>query len=203
VFTGLVERQGIVTEITDRVPAAKLTIDAGPIAQESKPGDSIAVNGCCLTVTEILGTGLAFDVVPETLQRTSLGALSVGQRVNLERPLRLGDSLGGHLVSGHIDGIGTVAARTDDGECSTMWIAVAPGLARQMAPKGSVALDGVSLTLVDVEDRRFSVALIPHTLSATTLGTKGVGDRVNVETDLLAKYIERQLRVAGVIGHEN
>jgi riboflavin synthase len=203
VFTGLVERQGIVTEITDRMPAVKLTIDAGPIAQESKPGDSIAVNGCCLTVTEILGTGLAFDVVPETLQRTSLGALSVGQRVNLERPLRLGDSLGGHLVSGHIDGIGTVAARTDDGECSTMWIAVAPGLARQMAPKGSVALDGVSLTLVDVEDRRFSVALIPHTLSATTLGTKGVGDRVNVETDLLAKYIERQLRVAGVIGHEN
>jgi len=203
VFTGLVERQGIVTEITDRMPAVKLTIDAGPIAQESKPGDSIAVNGCCLTVTEILGTGLAFDVVPETLQRTSLGALSVGQRVNLERPLRLGDSLGGHLVSGHIDGIGTVAARTDDGECSTMWIAVAPGLARQMAPKGSVALDGVSLTLVDVEDRRFSVALIPHTLSATTLGTKGVGDSVNVETDLLAKYIERQLRVAGVIGHEN
>lgn len=185
------------------MPAVKLTIDAGPIAQESKPGDSIAVNGCCLTVTEILGTGLAFDVVPETLQRTSLGALSVGQRVNLERPLRLGDSLGGHLVSGHIDGIGTVAARTDDGECSTMWIAVAPGLARQMAPKGSVALDGVSLTLVDVEDRRFSVALIPHTLSATTLGTKGVGDSVNVETDLLAKYIERQLRVAGVIGHEN
>jgi riboflavin synthase len=171
----------------------RLVVRDEPIAARSKLGDSIAVNGCCLTVVSIDGADLAFEAGPETLQRTNLGRLKPGDRVNLETSLRMGDSVGGHLVTGHIDAVGRLDRRDDDGQWRTLWFSVPETLTRQMASKGSVAVDGVSLTLVDVESNRFSVALIPHTLEATTLGRLGVGDAVNIETDVLAKYVERQV----------
>jgi riboflavin synthase len=156
-------------------------------------GASIAVNGCCLTVTRRNGDELAFDAGEETLRRTNLGALLSGAPVNLERALQVGQRLGGHYVTGHIDGLGSIRSRVDDGNWSTVWFTAPATLTRQMASKGSVTVDGVSLTLVDVAEDAFSVALVPHTLAVTILGGKQVGDTVNLETDVLAKYIERQL----------
>lgn len=193
VFTGLVEALGRVIEVQSRPPGMRLVVDAGEVASDAVLGDSISVNGCCLTVVEIDGNKLAFDAGDETLKRTNLGRLGEADVVNLERSLQVGDRLGGHYVTGHIDGLGSLQQRNDDGEWSTCWFQVPPALTRQMASKGSVAIDGISLTLVDVEDDRFSVMLIPHTLAATTLGVRKVGDPVNIETDVLAKYVERQL----------
>lgn len=164
------------------------------MATGARLGDSIALNGCCLTLVSLQGTQLTFQAGAESLSRTNLGELSVGSRVNLERSLQVGDRLGGHFVSGHVDAVGTVAERRDDASWSTFWFRVPARLTRQMAGKGCVAVEGVSLTLVDVENERFSVALIPHTLQVTTLGRLQPDDRVNIETDLLAKYVERQLR---------
>lgn len=192
-FTGLVEALGRVIEVQSRPPGMRLVVDAGEVASDAVLGDSISVNGCCLTVVEIDGNKLAFDAGDETLKRTNLGRLGEADVVNLERSLQVGDRLGGHYVTGHIDGLGSLQQRNDDGEWSTCWFQVPPALTRQMASKGSVAIDGISLTLVDVEDDRFSVMLIPHTLAATTLGVRKVGDPVNIETDVLAKYVERQL----------
>jgi riboflavin synthase len=194
VFTGLVESLAAVHEVLPEPPGVRLVIRDQAIAARSKLGDSIAINGCCLTVVNIDGADMSFEAGPETLQRTNLRRLRAGMRVNLESSLRLGDSLGGHLVAGHIDAVGRMERREDDGPWCTMWFAVPDGLTRQMASKGSIAVDGVSLTLVDVEASRFSVALIPHTLEATTLGALRPGDEVNLETDLLAKYVERQLK---------
>ena len=196
-FTGLVESLAEVVEIVPESPGVRLVIRAPRIASEATVGDSIALNGCCLTVVTIEGERLAFQAGEETLSRTNLGELRPGDAVNVERSLKLGDQLGGHLVSGHIDAVGVVDKRSDDAEWCTMWFRVPQGLSRQMASKGSIAVDGVSLTLVDVEHDRFSVALIPHTLSLTTLGRRQVGDRVNLETDILAKYVEQQLRTSG------
>lgn len=195
-FTGLVEAMAAVLEVRDAPPGCRLVLAAPQLAATARLGDSIAVNGCCLTVVDLAGDRICFDVGPETLVRTNLGALKSGREVNVERSLKLGDSLGGHLVTGHVDGPGTLAVRRDEGAWSTFVFEVPRELARQMAAKGSVAVDGVSLTLVDVDDTSFSVMLIPHTLAVTTLGRLSVGDRVNIETDLLAKYVERQL--AGV-----
>jgi riboflavin synthase len=195
-FTGLVEALGVVTGIEARPPGLRLWIDAGALAVDAALGDSIALNGCCLTVVELAANRLAFDAGPETLSRTNLGRLTAESRVNLERSLKLGDRLGGHLVTGHIDALGTLDQRLDDADWSTMWFSVPEGMTRQMAAKGSVAVDGVSLTLVEVEPARFSVALIPHTLSMTTLGGLRPGDPVNLETDLLAKYVEAQFRAS-------
>ncbi len=192
-FTGLVQSLATVQEITLDGPGVRLTIAEPTFASKAALGDSIATNGCCLTVVAHDRQTMTFEAGPETLAKTTLGKLLVGDRVNLERSLCLGDELGGHLVSGHVDGVGSVDAREDDAEWSTFWIRVPKGLTRQMASKGSVAVDGVSLTLVEVEPERFSVALIPHTLAVTTLGSRQVGDPVNLETDLLAKYVERQL----------
>lgn len=192
-FTGLVEGMAAVLEVRDAPPGCRLVLAAPTLAATSRLGDSIAVNGCCLTVVDLAGDRISFDVGPETLARTNLGAQKPGRDVNVERSLKLGDSLGGHLVTGHVDGPGTLAIRRDEGEWSTLVFEVSRELARQMASKGSVAVDGVSLTLVDVDDASFSVMLIPHTLAVTTLGRLCVGDRVNIETDLLAKYVERQL----------
>jgi riboflavin synthase len=193
-FTGLVEAIGEVQDVLAEPPGRRLVLAAPAIAAEAEVGQSIAVNGCCLTVVQVSGERVAFQAGPETLSRTNLGDLERGRRVNLERSLRLGDRLGGHLVTGHIDGSGTVADRQDAGDWTTIWFRAARELTRQMASKGSVAVDGVSLTLVAVEEDRFSVQLIPHTLSITTLGQLKTGDRVNIETDLLAKYVERQMR---------
>ena len=192
-FSGLVEHLGQVVEIIDDAPGKRIVVDAGPVASDVRIGDSIANNGCCLTVVHIDGAKLSFDAGPETLAKTNLGELKVGAPVNLERSLRLSDRLGGHLVTGHVDAIGRIDEREDDADWSTIWFKVPSPLTLQMASKGSITVDGVSLTLVDVTDDRFSVALIPHTLSVTTLGRKQLGDSVNLETDLLAKYVARQL----------
>lgn len=192
-FTGLVESLATVRELRPEGPGVRLVISDAAIAGRSKIGDSIAINGCCLTVVELNGADMAFEAGAETLSRTNLGRLKLDSAVNLEASLRLGDSLGGHLVAGHVDAVGHLDRREDDAQWSTMWFAVPGELTRQMASKGSIAIDGVSLTLVDVTDNSFSVALIPHTLSVTTLGQLQPGDAVNLETDLLAKYVERQL----------
>jgi riboflavin synthase len=193
VFTGLVQELGEVRALMAEGPGVRLTIAAAALPQGTAIGDSIAINGCCLTAVTVADGEFAFEAGAETLKRTNLGRLQPGDRVNLESSLRMGDPLGGHLVTGHIDGLGTVAARDDDAAWCTMWFRAEAPLLRQMASKGSVAIDGVSLTLVDVEEEQFSVALIPHTLQATTLGSRRVGDAVNLETDVLAKYVERQL----------
>jgi riboflavin synthase len=192
-FTGIVESVAEVELVVPEEPGRRLIVRAPTIAPSADIGESVAVNGCCLTVVACDSVRLEFQAGPETLARTNLGDLKAGDSVNLERSLRLHDRLGGHLVSGHIDGIGTVDERRDEGVWSTIWFRVAAPLTRQIAAKGSVAVDGVSLTLVAVEDERFSVQLIPHTLAVTTLGSRRPGDRVNIETDLLAKYVERQI----------
>jgi riboflavin synthase len=192
-FTGLVQELGEVRAVTPDGPGVRLTIEAAVLPQGTAIGDSIAINGCCLTAVAVADKAFSFEAGAETLKRTNLGQLRPGERVNLESSLRLGDALGGHLVTGHIDGLGTLVVRDDDAVWCTMWFRAGVALLRQMASKGSVAVDGISLTLVDVEADRFSVALIPHTLQATTLGSRRVGDAVNLETDVLAKYVERQL----------
>ena len=192
-FTGLVETMGQVHALEPRTAGVRLVIDAPAIAEGIQIGDSIANNGCCLTVVQINATLLGFDAGPETLACTNLGQKQVGDNINLERSACLGDRLGGHLVTGHVDGLGELVKREDDQDWSTFWFKTPPDLSRQMASKGSITVDGISLTLVDVTDAQFSVALIPHTLEVTTFGKLQVGDQVNLETDLLAKYVERQM----------
>jgi riboflavin synthase len=201
-FTGIIEKLVTVTAVMDEPPGKRIVLRETGIAADAALGESVAVNGCCLTVVDVdrqRGT-LAFQAGPETLQRTNLGDLHPGSAVNLERALQVGDRLGGHFVSGHIDAVGTLAARQDEGDWSTCWFTAPRELIAQMASKGSIAVDGVSLTLVDVAADRFSVALIPHTLAMTTLGRLKVGDRVNLETDLLAKYVEKALSAANILG---
>jgi riboflavin synthase len=193
-FTGLVEALGSVVEITSDGSGRRLVLTEPVIAPHLVLGESVAVNGACLTVVAHDATTFAFEAGPETLRRTNLGDLRPGDRVNLERSLRMGDRLGGHMVTGHIDGLGSVSARIAEGDWLTVWFACSEELAGQMVSKGSVAVDGVSLTLVDVERARFSVALIPHTLEHTTLGFKDVGAPVNLESDLLAKYVWKCLQ---------
>lgn len=193
-FTGLVERLAPVVAWREEGAGARLTLAWPNATAEIRLGESIALNGCCLTVVRVGSDDVAFQLGPETLARTNLADARPGESVNVERSLRVGDSLGGHFVTGHVDGPGTVAERVDEGEWTRMRFAAADELTRQMAPRGSVAVDGVSLTLVDVEQDGFSVMLIPHTLAITTLGKRKVGDRVNLETDLLAKYVMKVAR---------
>jgi riboflavin synthase len=193
-FTGLVQSLAEVVDVIPEPPGVRIEIREPRFAAEAKTGDSIAINGCCLTVVSIDDDRLSFQAGEETLSRTNLGELLPGAMVNLEQSLRAGDPIGGHYVTGHIDAVGTVDSRHDDADWCTMKFRVPAAQLAQMASKGSVAVDGVSLTLVDVTNDRFSVALIPHTLSVTTLGQRKVGDRVNIETDVLAKYVERQLK---------
>ncbi len=192
-FTGLVEEKGIVESVTVINGTADLKVCAPIVSADAKIGDSVAINGCCLTVVSIEGSHLTFQAGTETLSRTNLGDFEAGTGVNLERSLQIGARMGGHYVSGHVDALGTVDQRNDDGEWAEFWFQVPAELTRQMASKGSVTVDGISLTLVNVESDRFSVALIPHTLEVTTLGDRAIGDKVNIETDLLAKYVQQQL----------
>lgn len=196
-FTGLVEAMGEVVAVESQPPGVRLVFRNTTLAKDAELGDSIAINGCCLTVVSRDADRLGFDAGEETLSRTNLGQLVVGSQVNLERSIKAGDKFGGHFVTGHVDALGELDERKDDADWSCFWFRVPQRLTRQMASKGSVAVDGVSLTLVDVEDERFSVALIPHTLTVTTLGRLKVADTVNIETDLLAKYVERQLENRG------
>ncbi len=191
-FTGLVEGRGTVVGILPEGPAIRLVIAPPPsMTGDCRLGDSVAINGCCLTVVWVESGNWSFQAGPETLARTNLGVLKTGDGVNLERALPANARLGGHFVQGHIDGVGTVDQIVRTGEWVTMWFRMPEPLGRQMVTKGSIAVDGVSLTLVDVERNRFSVALIPHTLEATTLGNRRPGDGVNLETDLLAKYVQK------------
>jgi riboflavin synthase len=171
-----------------------LTLHAPSLCPGFRAGDSVAVNGACLTAVDPSSEACSFQLSPETLRCTNLGELAIGERVNLERALQLSDHLGGHLVQGHVDGIGRIASRQRHADWETMWFSCAPVLAEQMVAKGSIAVDGVSLTLVDVTADGFSVALVPHTLANTTLGFKPPGAAVNLETDLLAKYVWKCLR---------
>lgn len=197
-FTGLVEALGTIRRVEPDGPGRRLVVAEPKMAPGLTLGESVAVNGACLTATAHDAETFHFQAGPETLRRTNLGELRPGDRVNLERSLRLGDRLGGHLVQGHVDGMGCIAERLRQGEWELVWFACPEELARQMVPKGSVAVDGVSLTLVDVVADRFSVALIPHTLAMTTLGFKQPGSAVNLETDLLAKYVWKCLHGGGV-----
>jgi riboflavin synthase len=198
-FTGLVQSQGSIVRVLSQPPGKRFAVRPTGEMGTVRIGDSVAINGCCLTAVDVSQGDWAFEAGPETLRRTNLGELEEGSLVNLERSLAVGDLLGGHFVTGHIDGVGTVARRDDEGDWTTMWFQYPATLAGQLASKGSIAVDGVSLTLVDVEADQFRVALIPHTLQVTTLGRRQVGDRVNLESDLLAKYVERLQKVQGPI----
>lgn len=193
-FTGLVEAQGTVVETVPQGAGIRLVV-APPetMLAGMAVGESVAVNGCCLTVVALEGGRWAFEISPETLAKTNLRQARSADRVNLERALPASARLGGHFVQGHVDGCGTIDRIMPDGPWVTLWFRAAADLTRQMVPKGSVAVDGVSLTLVDVEAERFSVALIPHTLAVTTLGARRPGDNVNIETDILAKYVQKML----------
>ena len=192
-FTGLVEGQGTVATLTPGPDGAgaTITLSAPWLAESLAAGDSVAVNGCCLTVTSPRPDGFSADLVAETLARTALGRLAPGDLVNLERPLAVGDRLGGHLVQGHVDGLGRVLELRQEPDGTVMVVGVDPALARYLAVKGSVTVDGVSLTVAGVGSDRFWVALIPHTLAVTTLGARGPGAEVQLEVDVLAKYVER------------
>lgn len=192
-FTGLVETLGYVKAVQPDAAGRTLTITSSLIAQDAPIGASVAVNGVCLTVVAAGSDWLSFQAGPETLRVTTLGELKAGDPVNLERPLKVGDRLGGHIMQGHVDGVGHIASRHPEKDWETVWFAAPVELTDQMIKKGSVAIDGVSLTLVDVGPGRFSVALIPHTLAVTTLGQKQVGAAVNVETDMFGKYVRNYL----------
>lgn len=188
-FTGLVAGVGTVAARANGANASvQLTLDAPALAGEIKEGDSVAVSGTCLTARNIAGGSFACDVVAETLRRTTLGGLAVGDAVNLELALRASDRLGGHVVLGHVDGVATVLALADDGELE---VEIEAPLARYVVQKGSIALDGVSLTVAAIDGARVSVALIPQTRVATTLGALAPGSRMNVEVDVLAKHVEK------------
>ncbi|MBI1846176.1 MAG: riboflavin synthase [Candidatus Rokubacteria bacterium] len=197
-FTGIVEEQGTVREISRGAATMRLIVGAALILDGSDVGASVAVNGACLTVVERGSDRLIFDVGPETLERTALGGLAPGAAVNLERPLRFGGALGGHLVLGHVDGVGTVEGVTRVESTARVRI-VLPGKewAPLLVPKGSIAVDGVSLTVAAVDGAGFEVMLIPHTLAATTLGALETGRRVNLEADVIGKYVVRCLALRG------
>lgn len=190
-FSGIVESLGTTVDVISEPPGVRLVIEDAKIAETTEIADSVAINGCCLTVIAKDGTKMSFQAGPETLARTNLGELVAGSPVNLERALALGDRLGGHFVSGHIDGQAVLSKIDDHGDWMDYYFSVPKELATQMASKGSVAVDGVSLTLVRCDKDLFSVALIPYTLKVTTLGSRKIGDKVNIETDILAKYVQR------------
>jgi riboflavin synthase len=195
-FTGIIEELGEVRALERRDDGARLEVRAQRVLDDVEVGASIAVNGCCLTVVEHGPGWWAADVVAETMARTSLGGLVPGDPVNLERPVRLADRLGGHLVQGHIDGVGTLAARRPLADGSTWMELEAPGhVLRYVVEKGSIAVDGISLTVAALAPRGFAVAVIPHTLEVTTLGAKQPDDAVNLEVDVLAKYVERLMEL--------
>jgi riboflavin synthase len=196
-FTGIVEELGTVTAVEDQGDAIRLSIRAETVLEDAGLGDSIAVNGCCLTVAERDGDTWTADVMQETLDKTSLYGVRPGDRVNLERAVTAEKRLGGHIVQGHVDGVGTVLGRTPSEHWEVVEIQMPPELGRYLVDKGSITVDGVSLTVVEAHDDRFTVSLIPETLARTTLGRRQVGERVNLEVDILAKHVEKLLAHRG------
>ncbi|MEW6096107.1 MAG: riboflavin synthase [bacterium] len=188
-FTGIVEEMGIIREKGNDF----LVIHAKEILEDLKQGDSIAVNGICLTITEFTENDFKTNLMPETLKLTNLSTLSIGDKVNLERAMKLGGRVGGHLVSGHIDGLGKIVDKVVEGENWIFEISVAPELSKYIIKKGSVGVEGISLTVAEVERERFKICLIPHTIKETTLGMKNIGDLLNIEVDMIGKYVEKFL----------
>ena len=192
--TGLIREVGRVAAIDGGADGVRLTIEAPETARGAQLGDSVALSGVCLTVVDRTDGRLAFEAVPETLARSSLQTLEPGSRVNVEPALRAGEPLGGHYVQGHVDGVGEVRSVAPEGDGRRIWVDAPLELMRYVVEKGSVAVEGTSLTVAALDDRGFAVALIPHTLGETTLGDLEAGDRVNLEADVLAKYVERLLK---------
>jgi riboflavin synthase len=197
VFTGIVEELGEVTAVENLGDSSRFRLRGPVVTEGARHGDSIAVNGVCLTVVEHEGDEFTADVMAETLNRSSLGALAVGSRVNLERPTAVGTRLGGHIVQGHVDGTGTVLERTPSDNWEIVKISLPADLSRYVVEKGSITVDGISLTVVEAGPGHFSVSLIPTTLALTTLGLKQSGDLVNLEVDIIAKYVESLLAGQG------
>ena len=192
-FTGIIEEVGHVKSLRHGAKSFTLEVEASKVMEGTQVGDSIATNGVCLTVTSLTGHGFTADVMPETVQRTALGELSAGSPVNLERALSLQTRLGGHIVSGHIDGTGRISDRRQDDTALWLTVECDSRLLRYIIEKGSITIQGVSLTVARVDDRSFAVSLIPHTQAATTLHQARIGDRVNLENDIIAKYVEKLL----------
>ena len=192
-FTGIIEEVGHVKSLHRGTKSFTLEVEASKVMEGTQVGDSIATNGVCLTVTSLTGHGFTADVMPETVQRTALGELSAGSPVNLERALSLQTRLGGHIVSGHIDGTGRISDRRQDDTALWLTVECDSRLLRYIIEKGSITIQGVSLTVARVDDRSFAVSLIPHTQAATTLHQARIGDRVNLENDIIAKYVEKLL----------
>ena len=188
-FTGLIENIGTVSSIKRAGGGLKISI-CPESAIELQIGDSVSINGACLTVVET-GKNIAFEVSPETLRNTNLGELKVNDKVNMERALRLSDRLGGHLVTGHIDGIGVIIDKRKEGEYTFYTFEAPPEILKYTVKKGSIAVDGISLTVIGLDMKSFTVAIIPHTLTATNIGSKGIGDKVNLEVDIIGKYVEK------------
>jgi riboflavin synthase len=193
VFTGIVREVGLTVAIAGSRDGIQIEIEAPATAAMTSVGDSISIDGCCLTAVAAGAANIAFEAVPETLGRTSLGGLSAGARVNVEPALRAGQPLGGHYVQGHVDGVGAVRSVADEGDGRRIWIDAQPEILRYAVEKGSITVQGVSLTIAGLDERGFAVALVPHTLAATTLGELETGRVVNLEADVLAKYVERLL----------
>jgi riboflavin synthase len=192
-FTGIVRERGRVAAVERSGDGLRLRVEAPATASGVAVGDSVAIGGVCLTAVAVDGAQLAFDAVPETLSRTALARLDAGAEVNVEPALRAGEPLGGHIVQGHVDGVGTVRSVEPEGDGSRIWVDAPDAVLRYCIEKGSVTVDGTSLTVAALDDAGFAVALIPHTLSETTLGGLALGDEVNLEADVLAKYVERLL----------
>lgn len=192
-FTGIVEEVGTVKEIVRKRASVRIAVACIKVLEDTKTGDSIAVNGICLTVSEMKNGWFAADVMPETMRRSGLGRLRPGDSVNLERALRLADRLGGHIVSGHIDGTGAVIGRTEEENAIWLTVKAPDAILKYIMEKGSVALDGTSLTVASVDDRNFTVSLIPVTARDTVLGKRRPGDEINIECDMIGKYVEKLL----------
>ena len=196
-FTGIIEGLGTVSQVRPMDGGSRLTVAVDFSLDGTGIGDSIAVNGACLTAVSLQGARFTVDVSPETLSKTTFKSIKIGDRVNLERALKLSDRLDGHLVSGHIDGLGIITGKQNQGNAIVVTFSVPESLSRYMIPKGSVAIDGVSLTINSCENQSFNVSIIPHTAKITTLGLKETGARVNIETDMLGKYVEKFLSGRG------
>jgi riboflavin synthase len=198
-FTGIVEEMGAIISIDKTLAGTRMTILASAVMDDLKIGDSISVNGACLTVVSKTDRNFSVEVSPETLSVTTLGQFTAGSPLNLERAMKLNERIGGHLVAGHVDGVGTIRSRQQDGNAILLAIEAQPEILRHCILKGSITVDGISLTINHVTDRGFTVSIIPHTAKVTTLGLKQVGDQVNLESDLVGKYVERLLQERGQI----